>query len=74
MKVSRLIKRRSVANDACDAQHVSVNGRPVKAGYQVKLGDIIEISFGQRKLRAEVTLLSDSPSKADAPAMYRELE
>ena len=74
LKVSRLIKRRSVANDACDAQHVSVNGRQVKAGYQVKPGDIIEISFGQRKLRVEVTAVSESPSKADAPAMYKELE
>ena len=74
LKVSRLIKRRSVANDACDGQHVSVNGKPVKAGYQVKLGDVIEISFGQRKLRAEVLSLSETASKADAPAMYRELE
>ena len=74
LKVSRLIKRRSVANEACDASHVSVNGRQVKAGYQVKVGDIIEIAFGQRRLRAEVTAVSETASKADAPAMYRELE
>lgn len=74
LKVSRLIKRRSVANDACDASHVSVNGRKVKAGYQVKVGDIIEIAFGQRTLRVEITNISESVSKADAPAMYKELD
>lgn len=74
LKVSRLIKRRTVANDACDAERVSVNGRPVKAGYQVKLGDVIEIAFGQRTLRVEVTQISETAGKADAPAMYRELE
>ena len=73
LKVSRLIKRRTVANDACDAERVSVNGRPVKAGYQVKLGDVIEIAFGQRTLRVEVTQISETAGKADAPAMYREL-
>ena len=50
LKVSRLIKRRSVANDACDGERVSVNGRQVKASYQVKVGDVIEIAFGQRAL------------------------
>ena len=50
LKVSRLIKRRSVANEACDGERVSVNGRQVKASYQVKVGDIIEIAFGQRTL------------------------
>lgn len=73
LKVSRLIKRRTVANEACDDQHVSVNGRPVKASYQVKLGDVIEISFGQRTLRFEVTQISETAGKADAPAMYKEL-
>ena len=47
LKVSRIIKRRSVANEACDAARVSANGRPVKASYQVKVGDILEIGFGQ---------------------------
>lgn len=74
LKVSRLIKRRSVANEACDAAHVSVNGRQVKAGYQVKEGDILEIAFGQRRLRVQVTRVSETASKADAPAMYKELE
>lgn len=74
LKVSRLIKRRTVANDACDGERVSVNGKTVKASYQVKEGDVIEIAFGQRSLKVEVTRVSDTASKADAPAMYRELE
>ena len=74
LKVSRLIKRRSVANEACDGERVSVNGRQVKASYQVKVGDVIEIAFGQRALRVEVTAVNETASKADAPAMYRELE
>ena len=74
LKVSRLIKRRSVANEACDGERVSVNGRQVKASYQVKLGDVIEIAFGQRTLKVEVTQISETVSKSDAPAMYREIE
>ena len=73
LKVSRLIKRRSVANDACDDAHVSVNGRQVKASCQVKVGYIIEIAFGQRTLRVEVLAVNENVSKADAPAMYKEL-
>ena len=73
LKVSRLIKRRSVANDACDAARVTANGRPVKASYQVKVGDVLEIAFGQRTLKVEVTQISETAGKADAPAMYREL-
>ena len=74
LKVSRLIKRRTVANEACDGERVSVNGRQVKASYQVKVGDVIEIAFGQRALRVEVTAVNETASTADAPAMYRELE
>ena len=74
LKVSRLIKRRTVANEASDAGRVSVNGRPVKASYQVKLGDVIEIAFGQRTLRVEVTDLSETANKANAAAMYREIQ
>jgi len=74
LKVSRLIKRRTVANEACDSQRVSVNGRIVKASYEVKLGDIIEIHFGQRTLKVEVMVLSEHAIKSDAPAMYRELQ
>ena len=73
LKVSRLIKRRTVANEASDAGRVSVNGKPVKASYQVKLGDIIEIAFGQRTLKVEVTDISENATKANASAMYREL-
>ena len=73
LKVSRLIKRRTVANEACDGARVSVNGRPVKASYQVKVGDVIEIGFGQRKLKVEVTAISETAGKADAPALYREI-
>lgn len=74
LKVSRLIKRRSVANDACAGERVSVNGRQVKASYQVKLGDVIEIAFGQRTVKVEVTQINETAQKADAPAMYREIE
>ena len=74
LKVSRLIKRRTVANEACDGERVSVNGRLVKASYQVKAGDVIELAVGQRTLKVEVTERSESANKASAPAMYRELE
>lgn len=73
LKVSRLIKRRSVANDACDNARVTVNGRDAKASYQVKVGDVIEIAFGNRTLRVEVTEVADNVKKSDAAAMYREL-
>ena len=73
LKVSRLIKRRSVANEACDGERVSVNGRQVKASYQVKVGAVIEIAFGQRTLKVEVTQVSETVSKTDAPAMYKEI-
>ena len=73
LKVSRLIKRRTVANDACDGERVSVNGRPAKASYAVKPGDVIEVRFGQRTLKVEVLSVSEHATKADAPAMYREV-
>ena len=73
LKVSRLIKRRTVANDACDGERVSVNGRQVKASYQVKIGDIIEIAFGQHTLKVEVLQVNETASKSDAPAMYKEI-
>ena len=73
LKVSRLIKRRTVANEACDADRVLVNGRQAKASCQVKVGDVIEIAFGQRTLKVEVTQVADSVSKSDAPAMYKEI-
>jgi ribosomal 50S subunit-recycling heat shock protein len=73
LKISRLIKRRTVANEACDSAHVSVNGRPAKASYDVKLGDMIEIRFGQRTLKVEVTAINEHAGKAEAGAMYREI-
>ena len=73
LKISRLIKRRTVANEACDGQRVSVNGRIVKASYDVKPADIIEIRFGARTLKVEVLSVNEHATKADAPAMYREI-
>jgi ribosomal 50S subunit-recycling heat shock protein len=70
LKVARIIKRRTVANDACDASHVTVNGRPAKASYQVKEGDVVEVGFGGRTLRLRVLDVKDSTKKADAAAMY----
>ncbi|MCL2124819.1 MAG: RNA-binding S4 domain-containing protein [Oscillospiraceae bacterium] len=74
LKVSRLIKRRTIANEACDGERVSVNGRTAKASYEVKIGDVIEIRFGQKRLKVEVLSISEFATKADAPAMYREME
>ena len=73
LKVSRLIKRRTVANEACDASKVMVNGRPAKAGYDVKVGDVIEIAFGQRTVKVEVLAVNETAKKEDAAAMYKEL-
>ena len=73
LKVSRLIKRRTVANEACDNQRVTANGRPVKASYEVKAGDILELKFGERTLRVEVLVVADNVGKVDAAAMYREV-
>lgn len=74
LKVSRIIKRRTVANDACDADHVTVNGRRAKASYDVKVGDVLEITFGQRALKIEVLEVKDTVAKADASSMYRVVE
>ncbi len=73
LKVSRLIKRRTVANEACDGGRVTVNGAPAKASRELKIGDVIEIRFGERATKVEVLSLAETVSKADAPAMYREL-
>ena len=73
LKVSRLIKRRTVANEACDAGRVSVDGRVVKASYDVKVGDVIEIQFGQKTLKVEVLQVAETVRKDDAAAMYREI-
>ena len=73
LKVSRLIKRRTVANEVCDNDRIQVNGRPAKASYAVKVGDQIEIAFGSRVLKVEVLQVADNVRKDDAAAMYREL-
>jgi ribosomal 50S subunit-recycling heat shock protein len=73
LKVSRLIKRRTVANDACDAARVTANGRPVKASYQVKEGDVLEIAFGEKTLKVEVMKVADNVGKNDAATLYREV-
>ena len=73
LKVSRLIKRRTVANEACDNGRISVNGRVVKAGYEVKVGDRIEIALGTRTVCVEVLLVAETVKKDDAAAMYKEV-
>lgn len=73
LKVSRLIKRRTVANEACDNQQITVNGRPAKASYDVKVGDIIEIRFGQRTLKVEVLEVVEHAAKDMASGMYKEI-
>ncbi len=70
LKVSRLIKRRTVANEVCDAKHVTVNGKIARASYDVKVGDVIEISMGQNVTRARVLNVADTVRKEDAAAMY----
>ena len=72
LKVSRLIKRRTVVNEACDNERVTVNGRVARASYDVKVGDVITIRFGQKALSVEVLSVADNVGKADAAAMYRE--
>ena len=73
LKVSRLIKRRTIANEACDGGHVSVNGKTAKASQEVKPGDVIELQFGARTLKVQVESVSEFTTKADAAAMYRQL-
>ena len=73
LKVSRIIKRRTVANEACDAKHVSVNGRQVKASYQVKVGDVIELTFGSNTSRFEVLSVTEHATKESAALMFRQL-
>ena len=71
LKVSRLIKRRTVANEACDAGRVTVNGKPAKASVKVKVGDIIEISFGNRQVKVVVLDLQETTKKEEAKELFR---
>ncbi|MBQ4327502.1 MAG: RNA-binding S4 domain-containing protein [Clostridia bacterium] len=73
LKVARIIKRRTVANEACDTEHVSVNGKRVKASYDVKENDIIEITMGQRTIKIRVVSVKDTVGKADASSLYEVL-
>ncbi len=70
LKVSRIIKRRTVANEACDAGRVSLNGKVAKAGSEVQVGDVIEIRFGNATTRAKVLSLSENPRKEEAAGLY----
>lgn len=70
LKVSRLIKRRTIANEACDGGRIAVNGRPVKASYDVKVDDVIEITFGNRIVKAKVNAINEYAGKSDAADMY----
>ena len=73
LKVSRLIKRRTVANEACDNGLISVNGKPQRASYDVKVGDRISLRFGQRTLTVEVVSVQETVKQADAVTLYREV-
>lgn len=73
LKVSRLIKRRTVANEACDGGRIQVNGKVAKAGYEVKVGDQIALSLGSRTVTVEVLQVSETVKKDDASAMYKEI-
>ena len=73
LKVSRIIKRRTVANEVCDAGHVTVGGKPVKASYDVKTGDVIEIRFGEKISRYKVLSVTEYATKQTASEMYEEI-
>ena len=73
LKVSRLIKRRTVANEACDAGRVMINGKTAKAGTDVKVGDVIEIGFGTRNVKVEVLDVQETTRKDDAKELFRYL-
>ena len=73
LKVSRLIKRRTVANEACDAGRVLINDRPAKASAQVKAGDVLEIQFGSKAVRVEILNVQETVKKEEAQELYRYL-
>ena len=73
LKITRIIKRRTVANEACDGGRITVNGKVAKASYDVKVGDEIAISFGQRTVRVEVLAVEETVKKDAAAALYKEL-
>lgn len=73
LKVSRLIKRRTVANEVCDAKHVTVNGKVARASYDVKVGDVIEIRFGEKITKYQVLSVSEYATKEQASSMFKEI-
>ncbi len=73
LKVSRLIKRRTVANEACDAGRIMLNGKPAKASAEVKVGDVIEIGFGSKAAKVEVLAIQDTTKKEEAKELFRYL-
>lgn len=73
LKVSRIIKRRTVAKEACDTKHVSINGKTARASYEVKVGDIIEIQMGSRHMKYEILSVNEYAKKEEAADMYKEL-
>ena len=74
LKISRIIKRRTVANEVCDAKHVTVNGKVARASYDVKVGDVIEIRFGENLSSYEVLSVSEYATKQEASSMYKQLK
>ena len=74
LKVSRIIKRRTVANEACDGGRVSVGGKTARASYDVKVGDIIEINFGTRNVKIEVLGVKETIKKEESENLYRIIE
>ena len=73
LKVSRLIKRRTVANEACDAGRIMLNNKPAKASAEVKVGDIIEIGFGSKQVKVEILAIQDTTKKEEAKELFRYL-
>lgn len=73
LKISRIIKRRTVANEVCDAKHVTVNGKVARASYDVKVGDVIEIRFGEKTTKYEVLSISEYATKEQASSMFKEI-
>ena len=74
LKISRIIKRRTVANEACDAGRVMVNGKVARASYDVKVGDVLEIEFGTRVVKVQVTQITETVKKDDAVSLYKIIE
>ena len=70
LKVSRLVKRRTVANELCDAKHIDVNGKTARASYDVKIGDVIEVAFGTKAFKVKVLEVKETVGKNDASALY----